>query len=516
MKDIVLDKERLSKELGIPVYSEGWSDETIKRDITPRMELQGKSEKLTDLQTAIRKAGLKDGMTVSFHHHFRNGDKMLNYVMDAIAKMGYKNIKIAPSSLSEVHTPLIKLIESGVVTEIQTSGLRGALAEAVSHGLMEKPVIFRSHGGRAAAIARGEIKIDIAFLGASACDYLGNANGYSRSDKEKSICGSLGYAKVDADYAKKVIILTDNLVPYPNVPVSIEANQVDYIVLVDEVGDATKIASGAIRETKNPHDLLLAQTAAKVVEYSGYFYDGFSMQTGSGGASLACTQYIREAMLKKNIKARFALGGITSHMVQLHEEGLIDKLLDVQSFDVIAARSLKNNRFHQQVCANTYANPFERGSAVHWLDIVILSALEVDTNFNVNVLTGSDGVVMGAIGGHPDTAQGAALSIVVCPLTRGRIPCVVDKVTTLITPGSSVDVIVTDQGVAVNPARPEVEKRLKKAKIKVLPIEELKNRALKVLGEPDPLPFTDKVVGVVLSPDNAILDLIYQIKEVEE
>ncbi|MEG1528373.1 MAG: citrate lyase subunit alpha [Clostridia bacterium] len=513
--DKLLDEAKLSKQLDMPIYEDNWNSNTIKRDFTPRLELQTKCGKITDLESAIKSAGLKDGMTISFHHHFRNGDKILNMVMDKLAGMGFKNLQIAPSSLSEVHSPLIKHIQNGVVTRIQTSGLRGELAEAISHGLMENPVIFRSHGGRAAAIANKQLHIDLAFIGASSCDYLGNANGYSR-EKEKSICGSLGYAKVDAEYADKVIILTDSLVAYPNVPVAISEKHVDYIVSVEEVGDATKIASGAIKETKNPHDILIAQTAAQVVEFGGFFYDGFSLQTGSGGASLACTQYIREAMIRKNVKARFALGGITSHMVQLHEEGLIGKLLDVQSFDMVAARSLKNNRFHQQICANIYANPYQQGSAIHWLDVVMLSALEVDVNFNVNVLTGSDGVIRGAIGGHPDTACGAALSIVLCPLTRGRIPCVVEKVTTLITPGSFVDVIVTDQGVAVNPARPEVAKRLKKAGIKIVSIEDLKAKAEKILGKPDELPFGDKVVGVVTSPDNAILDLIYQIKAVEE
>ena len=94
-------------------------------------------------------------------------------------------------------------------------------------------------------------------------------------------------------------------------------------------------------------------------------------------------------------------------MVDMHEEGLIKKLLDVQSFDLRAAESLKNNHFHQQISASYYASPGNPGTAVNQLDFVILSALEIDTDFNVNVLTGSDGVIRGAIGGHPDTADGA-------------------------------------------------------------------------------------------------------------
>ena len=105
---------------------------------------------------------------------------------------------------------------------------------------------------------------------------------------------------------------------------------------------------------------------------------------------------------------------------------------------------------------------------MHALDIVILSALEVDVDFNVNVLVGSDGIIRGAVGGHPDTAEDSALSIIVCPLLRGRIPCVVPKVTTLITPGAGVDVVVTEYGIAVNPGRPEIAERLAAAGLKIV------------------------------------------------
>lgn len=287
----------------------------------------------------------------------------------------------------------------------------------------------------------------------------------------------------------------------------------DYVVLVDSVGDSSKISSGAIRDTKNPRDILLAMNAAKVIVNSGYFKEGFSIQTGSGGASLAAVKYIREEMLKRGIHASFALGGITAHMVKMHEEGLIGRLIDVQSFDKVAAESIKNDPFHKGVSANEYASADEPGSAVHYLDIVILSALEVDVNFNINVLVGSDGVIRGAIGGHPDTAADSALSIIVCPLMRGRIPCVVDEVTTLITPGSTVDVVVTEYGIAVNPRRPEIAERLREAGLKIVDINDLKNLALKNIGTPDPLPFGDKVVGVVMNRDGSVMDVIMNIED---
>ncbi|MGM9749416.1 MAG: citrate lyase subunit alpha [Candidatus Cryptobacteroides sp.] len=478
---------------------------------TFRKDLQKESSKIVTLEEAIRKSGLKDGMTISFHHHFRGGDKVVNMVVAKLAEMGFKNLTVAASSLSDVHAPLIEHIKNGVVTKLITSGLRGELANEISHGLMDEPVVFRSHGGRGSAIANGDLHIDVAFLGASSCDPAGNACGYSRSENAKSICGSLGYALPDAQYADKVVILTDDLVDYPNTPNSISERNVDYVVVVDSVGDSAKISSGAIRDTKNPRDILLAQTAAKVIINSGYFKEGFSIQTGSGGASLAAVKYIRESMIEKGIHASYALGGITAHMVKMHEEGLIERLIDVQSFDKVAAESLRKNPFHKEVSANEYASADEPGSAVHYLDIVILSALEVDVNFNVNVLVGSDGIIRGAIGGHPDTAADSALSIIVCPLLRGRIPCVVDEVTTLITPGSTVDVVVTEYGIAVNPRRPEIAERLKAAGLKVVDINCLKDMALKAIGNPDPLPFGDKVVGVVMNRDGSVQDVIMNI-----
>ena len=467
---------------------------------------------MPSLESAILASGLKDGMTISFHHHFRGGDHVVNQVVDTLARMGYKNLTLAASSLAAVHAPLIDHIKNGVITHIETSGLRGELAEQISRGLMDCPIVFRSHGGRAAAIQSGELHIDVAFLGAPSCDPYGNANGYSRDDDDSIACGSMGYARTDAQYADHVIVLTNHLVRYPNAPWAIPEYDVDYIVVTDDIGDPKGIMSGATRYTKNPKELLIAQTAAQVIDAAGYLYDGFSMQMGSGGASLAAARFLRQMMLDKSIHCRFALGGITGQIAAMHEEGLIDRILDVQSFDLDAALSLKKNRFHHQINATYYAS-FLSAAAVDQLDFVILSALEIDTSFNVNVLTGSDGVIRGAIGGHPDTAAGASLSVVVAPLTRGRIPTIIDRVNTIVTPGDVVDVVVTDQGVAVNPKRPEIAQRLRKAGIPVHTIEQLRDKALALVGKPDPIRYTDRIVGVVMYRDNTVIDTIHQIEE---
>lgn len=499
---------QLMSSLGLSLHEES----KVKDIATLKERLQHNGKLVDSLEEAIRAAGLKDGMTISFHHHFRDGDYVLNTVVETISKMGYKDITVASSSLSNAHAPLVQYIQDGTVTALQSSGCRGKLADAISkcEVQLKRPVIFRSHGGRAAAIANGSLHIDIAFLGVASCDALGNASGTNESGE--SMCGSLGYARVDARYADKVVLLTEKLAAYPNLPASIPATDVDYVVKVDAIGDSSKISSGATRYTKNPRDLLIAESAAKAIMASGYFQDGFSIQTGSGGAALAVTRFIEGEMAEQGITADFALGGITSQIVKLHEQGLVKKVLDVQSFDGEAARSIRDNENHVEIDGNQYASPFNEGSAIHQLDVVILSALEIDTQFNVNVLTGSDGIIRGAIGGHPDTAACAALTVIVSPLIRGRIPCVVDKVGCLITEGSICDVLVTDVGIAVNPRRPEVAERLKKAGLNVKTIEQLRDEAYAVVGKPDELAFGSKVVAVVTDPEGRALDVIYNVK----
>lgn len=461
------------------------------------------------IEEAVKRCGLQDGMTISFHHAFREGDRVINTVVALLARMGFKNLTLASSSLMTCNDALIEHIESGVITRIYTSGMRGRLADAISHGLMDEPVQIHSHGGRVKLLQDGELNIDVAFLGVPCSDEFGNANG----THGKSCCGSLGYAMVDAQFARKVVLLTEALVPFPNMPASLVQDQVDYIVQVESVGDPAKISVGAARVTSNPRELMIARYAADVIEHSGYFKPGFSMQTGSGAAATACTRFMEEKMERSGVKARFALGGITGSLVDLHEKGLIEKLLDTQCFDGQAAASLARNPNHVEISTNVYANPGSKAASCDQLDVVILSALEIDVDFNVNVISGSDGVMRGASGGHCDVAAAANLTIVVAPLLRSRIPTVVKRVTTRLTPGESIDVLVTDHGIAVNPARPEIRERLMEAGMKVVDINALYERAISLTGVPKPIEFTDKIVGVIRYRDGSVIDTVRQVKE---
>ena len=433
---------------------------------------------------------------------------MINLVLDTIAQMGYKDLTLASSSLTGIHSPVVEHIKNGVVSKIYTSGIRGEIGEAISHGLLKEPVHIHSHGGRVHLIKSGELNIDVAFIGVPSCDEFGNANGMNG----KSRCGSLGYAKIDAQHARKVVMLTESIVGYPNHPASITQDLVDAVVEVEEVGDASKIGGGETRLTSNPRELLIAKRAADVIINSGYFKQDFSLQTGSGGASLAVTRFLENSMEKRGITAEFGLGGITSTMVSMHEKGLIRNLIDVQCFDSGAADSLARNPNHIEISANEYANPSSKGAVVDRLDVVILSALEIDVNFNVNVITGSDGVIRGASGGHCDAAAGANLAVIVAPLVRGRIPTVVEQVLNVVTPGQSIDVLVTDHGIAVNPRRPEVKERLLNAGLPVLDMEALVARAQSLTGKAESIEYDDQVVGYVRYRDGSVIDVIRKVK----
>jgi len=466
------------------------------------------SKIVKSLRDAIILSGLTDGMTVSFHHHLRNGDYVLNMVMDEIASMGIKDITVNASSLFDVHMPITQHIKNGVVTGIITDYISSGVGKAISKGIMDKPVSFRTHGGRPKDIALGKTPIDVAFIAAPTSDNMGNITG----KYGKSACGSMGYAFADAMYAKKTVVITDNIVPYPLIQPSITENFIDFVVETEAIGNPAGIVSGTTKITRDPVGLVMASMAAKVIEASGLLKDGFSFQTGAGGASLAAAKYLKEIMLAKGIKGSFGMGGITGYMVDMLNSGCFESLLDVQCFDLDAVESIRNNPKHTEMSALRYAAPLGKSAAVDSLDVVILGATEIDTDFNVNVHTDSNGYIMGGSGGHSDAAAGSKLCMIIAPLFRARMPIVTDRVTCISTPGKDVDVLVTQGGVAVNPRRKDLKKSLEKAGISVCDIKELKERAEALTGKPCKLPKGDKVVAEIISRDGELLDRIYSVR----
>lgn len=511
-------KNAVGREIPDELLKEGWKvyqgaghrDGELLKKQGPRTRIGEKpqgSKLVGSLREAIQRCGLRDGMTISFHHHFRDGDYVANLVMKEVAELGIRDVTIAASSLGAAHDPIARYIEEGVVTGLQTSGIRGRMGEVVSQGRLRTPAILRSHGGRVRAIEEGEVHIDVAFIGAPTSDECGNA----RAVGGRSDCGVLSYAMADVEYADRVVVITDTLVPYPNFPASIHGIDVDYVVKVDEIGDPKKIATAAARMTQNPRDLMMAETAAKVMAATPWFKDGFSFQTGAGGPSLAVNRFIEPLMRERGIRMRWAIGGITGSICELMDKGLVDAILDTQDFDVAAIEHIGKSPHHFEISASEYANPANKGALINKLDFVVLAALEVDTDFNVNVITGSDGVLRGAPGGHPDTAASARCCIIVTPLTRGRMPTVCESVVTVTTPGDCVDVLVTDYGTAVNPARQDIVECLDKAGIRHVPIKALQEKAYALVGRPDPLRWKDRVVAILEARDGSILDVVREV-----
>ena len=504
--------EEILKQTGKEVfqgnyYKDGKPFKKAGPMVTPVMN-HDHDKMVKDIHEALVKCNAHDGMTVSFHHHFRDGDLVVCMVMKEIQKMGLKNITISASSLGKAHDDLVPMIEDGTITNIESSGVRGKIGEAISHGKLKGLATMRSHGGRVRALVTGETHVDIAFIGAPTCDEYGNCRGIGG----KTNCGVLSYSYVDGNQSDYVVAVTDCLVPFPNYPAHISMTKVDYVCVVDQIGIPEKIATGAAKPTTDQRKLMMAEYCTQVVANTPYFKDGFSYQTGVGGASIASTISLTEIMKERNIKMGFGVGGLTKPMCDLLDNGMVRVLLDTQDFDLDAVNNVKNPN-HHRISAGAYANPMNKGAFVNKLDYVILAALEVDVHFNCNVVVGSDGVITGAQGGHPDTAQGAKCTIVIAPLLQGRIPAICTDVTTVTTPGESVDIVVTDYGVAVNPARPDLLEALQKADcVPLKTIEELRDIAYSIVGEPEKVQFGDRVVGIIEARDGTIMDVVREVK----
>ncbi len=460
------------------------------------------------LQIALEKCGLTDGMTISSHHHFRNGDLVMNQVFDIASEKEVKDLMWFPSAAFPCHEPMIDHMKNGVIHHIEGS-LNGPLGKYASEGNMDGLAVLRSHGGRWQSVQDGEVHIDIAVIAAPTADMMGNATG----DRGPSACGLLGFGLVDSIYADKVIVVTDNLVPFPCVPWQIQGQNVDYVVVLDKVGEPEKIISGTTKLTKSPDRLFIAELTAKFVKEAGIMKDGFSFQAGAGGTSLAFAIYLKEFMKEANIKARFIRGGSNKYLVEMLEEGLTDYILDGQTFDLDGVRSMRENGGHQNTSPFTSYNWHGKGNFAGILDAVVLGATEVDVNFNANVVTHSDGKMLHGIGGWQNCLF-SKCTILPIPSFRNRLPIIVDEVTTIVGPGELIDVIITERGIAINPLRQDLIDATQNSGLPIRTIEEIKVEVDDMLGGvPQKPKFTDEVVGVVKWVDGTVIDSIFKVKK---
>jgi citrate lyase subunit alpha / citrate CoA-transferase len=436
----------------------------------------GSGDMVSMLKIALRNAGLRDGMTVSTHHHFRNGDLVANALFDAAHALGVKDLRWFPSASFPCQEGLIRYLDDHTIHHIEGS-MNGPLGDYCSYGKMRGLGVLRSHGGRYQAVQDGEVHIDIAVLAAPAADAFGNATG----DRGLSACGLLGFGLADSEYADHVIMVTDHLVPFPCYPWQIQGQNVDQVVVVDKVGLPERIVSGTTRVTKSPDRLLIAEHIAKFVRDVGILKQGFSFQAGAGGITLAFAMYLKQYMKQAGITASFVRGGSNQYLVEMLEEGLTPYILDGQTFDLEGVRSMRENAGHINTSPFTSYNYHGKGNFASMIDVVVLGATEVDVNFNANVVTHSDGRLLHGIGGWQNCLF-SNCTILAVPSVRDRMPVILDQVTTMVGPGELIDVIATERGLCINPRRADLIDAARDTEVPIVEIHELKSQIDRLCG----------------------------------
>lgn len=525
MKEVIMEKNCRGRDVPKRIMNKNYSpyigpygiSPVVKREVgrITRHRKPGDNKVLKSIDDAIRKVGLSDGMTISFHHHLRNGDAIVNLVLERIKKMGIKKIRIFPTALFPVHSRVVDHIKDGTIARIEGS-MNGPVGEFVSHGSMEHPAILRSHSGRVRAISQGEIDIDVAFIAASCSDPLGNSNGLYG----KSAFGPIGFAKADARFARRSIIITDNLVDFPCDPISLPGTDIDYVVVLDSIGNPEGILSGSLKITEREDHLRIVTLTMKTMEAMGLFKDGFAFQAGAGGISLALTKYISDLFYNKGLVASYANGGTTKYLVEMLERGNLKNLITGQCFDTESIISLRDDNRHQEISVDQYSNIHTGATSTEVEEAAFLGATEVDLDFNVNVNTHSNGYLLHGIGGHQDVAYGSQLTFITVPLSRKKNPIIREEVTTITSPGELVDVIVTDKGLSINTStiRKEVLQRNEdleeiciKSDIPVYSIDRLRKLS-KREGPDEIFPKTgDEIIALIQYIDGTLLDKVMNV-----
>ena len=430
-------------------------------------------KRMADLAQVMDRFGLSDGQVISFHHHYRNGEKIIAPVLSLARARGLRGLTLAASSLFPCHAALIPFIEDGTIAHMVTDYMRGPLADAVQAGRLSGKAVLQSHGARARAISSGALKVDIAFVAAP----LAHPGGDTTGRGGPLACGPLGYPAVDAAHATATVVLADQISLSPLRHVDIPGHFVDAVLPFRAPGAPDGIASGSTVPLDSPTARASGTLTAEIIAAAGLMRDGMSLQSGAGGYSLGAVPLIGQALARAGRRGGFLSGGITGAHVALLEAGLFSEILDVQCFDGNAVASSIRNPAHRMMTAAEYASPLHPTAVVDRLDVMLLGAVEVDQAFNVNVAASADGRILGGPGGHPDTAQGAKLSIVTTTLQGGGQPKVVPQVRCVTTEGCDVDVVVTERGFAVNPRRHDLRSALRGLSAPMLAIEELARMA---------------------------------------
>ncbi|MET4162042.1 citrate lyase subunit alpha/citrate CoA-transferase [Marinobacterium sp. MBR-111] len=460
------------------------------------------------IEDSIVDSGVKDGCVISFQHHLRNGDLILIKVLKAFKLLGIKDITLAAYAIMDCHDELIDFIEDGTVKKIYTNFLSAKVARFISYGYMKEPAVLQTHGGRISSIMSGRLNIDITFIAAPCVDI----NGSIICQAEKSL-GPLGYSIDDAIYSKYTVAVTDSILREPGRYIEVNNKHINFVAFVDKIGDSKKISFKNTIPAVDEKSCRIAENTIKVIGATPLFKSGFSYQAGVGGVSLSIIRSLRDLMISRSVKSSFLLGGIMKCHVDMLHEGLVERLYDFQCFDSCAIQSYNTDSSHYRLTAKSYVNPNDSDAFVKKLDYSVLGANEVDMNFNANLITGEDNLIIGGGGAHLDICAGSKISIVTTRLTTRKTPKIVSSVNTISTPGENIDVVVTECGIAVNPIRTDIIRILKDKGIKIATMEELKKLAEK---KSDKKIITEKgkqVVAIVEDQFGKVIDYVYSKNE---
>lgn len=505
-------------------YKAAFSDESfsgrlVGRTIAPK--IPHRKDKVVSLDTVMEV--IRDGDTISYPHYYRTGDKGLEMIVAKLREHGKKDIKLYGNAIFDNTDPwLIEAFRDGIIGGIYGNLYRKMGSYMMAGELLPWIGVGFSHGNRVRKLQTGEVNVRVAFGPVSISDRWGNANGLF--GKPEHLCGPIGLFDADANYAEYVCLLTGTVSETVVMPTPVSMEQVDFVVKVDDPGLNSGIGSGTLDMKKaisSPFNAAVAENVTKVIKASGVVQNDFSFQVGSG-AGLIILNNIRSILKEEKIRADFSIGGVTSLHVDMLDEGTLNKLMHGQLFEPSERMfdSLINNPRHHEITTPYYASIANKEAAVNLLDLAVLSALEVDLEFNLNTVC-AGGRIIGGIGGGQDVAAGADLTIIFLPLATGKngkgFPKVVEKVYTRTTPGEVIDAVVTEDYVAVNPhsgsrRKDDVIAQAGKFGANLVSIEELKALSDKKAQEFGTIPqcaeTTDEVLHVIEWRNGTLLDTI--------
>ena len=480
-----------------------------------------RQSKVTTLDAVIEL--LHDGDTISYPHYYRLGDKGLQAVVGKLREHNKRDIKLYANALFDHVDPwLIDAVRDRIITGLYGNPYRKMGDYIVKGGLLPWVSVGFSHGNRVRKLQTGEVKVKVAFGPVPIADVHGNANGLY--GKNEHLCGPLGLFSADAETAEYVCLLAGTVSNALVMPTPISMEWVDFVVPMDPPGLNSGISEGTLDVAKaraNKFNAQVAENVTRIMNAAGVVKDNFAFQVGSG-AGLIVLENIREMLKQAKIRANFSIGGITGLHVDMLNEGTIRHLMHGQLFEPSEKlfESFRSNPNHHEITTGYYASVANKEAAVNMLDLAVLSALEVDLEFNLNTVC-AGGRIIGGIGGGQDVAAGADLTIIFLPLATGKdgkgFPKVVEKVYTRTTPGEVIDVVVTEEFVSVNPASRSTYKdailsRAKDFGVNLVTIDELHQKSLEKaasFGVTPPLPeTTDEVVHLVEWRDGTLLDVI--------